>query len=81
MNTQPYDIKTVKRELMIHAKALGIPTGAAETFVEQAVVSATKALKTRKIITERDLRRALVKELKKYNKDFAYVYENYDKII
>ena len=37
--------------------------------------------KSKKIITEQDLNRAIVKELKKYHKDFAYVYENRDKII
>ena len=34
-----------------------------------------------KIITDADLTRAISKELKKYNKDFAYVYQNRDKII
>ena len=81
MNSQPYDVKLIKRELKIHAKALGIPVGAADVFIEKAVAAATKSLDGRKIITERDLKRALVRELKKYNKDFAYVYENYDKII
>ena len=42
---------------------------------------AKKALKNRSIITEKDLNRVILKELKKYHADLAYVYENRDKII
>ena len=37
--------------------------------------------KKKKIITKRDLERTVVAELKKYNADLAYVYQNRDKII
>jgi hypothetical protein len=32
-------------------------------------------------VTESDLRRQIVKELKKLNADLAYAYQNHDKII
>ena len=78
---QPFDPIKIKKDLRIHAKALGIPSGAADDFINRALKDATKTLKTKKLITDRDLDRAIVKELKKYHKDFAYVYQNRDKII
>lgn len=73
--------KTLTKNLKIDAKAIGIPTGAAEIFINKSLTAAQKSLKSKKIITEKDLKLAIVKELKKYNTDFAYVYENHDKII
>ena len=73
--------KTLIKNLKIDAKAIGIPTGAANIFIEKSLKAAENSLKSRKIITEQDLNRAIVKELKKYSTDFAYVYENHDKII
>lgn len=75
------DEKKLKKELMIDAKAVGIPVGAAELFVEKTIKDAKKALKTKKIITESGLERTVSRELKKYNADLAYVFENRDKII
>ncbi|MBQ2643338.1 hypothetical protein IJG11_00250 [Candidatus Saccharibacteria bacterium] len=73
--------KTLIKNLKTDAKAIGIPTGAAEIFINKSLAAAQKSLKSKKIITEKDLKLAIVKELKKYNTDFAYVYENHDKII
>ena len=81
MTSTTYNEASIRRELKIHAKSLGIPAGAAETFINHTLRDATGSLKSKKIITEQDLNRAIVKELKKYHKDFAYVYENRDKII
>ena len=75
------DEKKLKKELLIDAKAVGIPVGAAELFVEKTIKDAKKALKTKKIITESGLERTVSRELKKYNADLAYVFENRDKII
>ncbi|MBO7657341.1 hypothetical protein J6S55_01725 [Candidatus Saccharibacteria bacterium] len=74
-------IKNIESTLKVHAKALGIPSGAAETFIKKSLTAAEKSLKNRKVITNSDLERAIFKELAKYHKDLAYVYENYDKII
>ncbi|RYC74803.1 hypothetical protein [Candidatus Nanosyncoccus alces] len=73
--------KTLIKNLKIDAKAIGIPTGAAEIFINKSLTAAQKSLKSKKIITDQDLKLAIVKELRKYNTDFAYVYENHDKII
>lgn len=73
--------KTLIKNLKIDAKAVGIPAGAAEIFITKSLKATEKSLESRKIITEKDLERVITKELKKYNADFAYVYENRDKII
>lgn len=69
------------KELKIDARGVGIPEGAAEAFIERTMKDAKKSLKNRSIITEKDLNRTILKELKKYHADLAYVYENRDKII
>ncbi len=70
-----------KKELKLHAKALGIPEGSAEIFINNTIDSVNTALKGKNIVTSADVTRLTVKALKKYNKDFAYVYENRDTII
>ena len=74
-------IQPIIKTLKYHAKGLDIPPGAADSFIENSIKAAKKALKGKSIITEQDLKRVLTKELKKYNRDLAYVYENYDIII
>ena len=76
-----FDENEITKDLKIDARAVGIPEGAAEVFVERTMKDAKKTLKNRSIITENDLKRAILKELKKYHADLAYVYENRDKII
>ena len=71
----------LKRELTIDARAIGIPIGSAKVFIERTIESVTKNLAPKSIITEADLKRAVIKELKKYNTDLTYVYQNRDKII
>ena len=75
------DEQSLIHDLKVDARALGIPSGAAEIFITRTVKDAQKSFKSKQIITEQDLKRAIVKELKKYHADFAYVYENRDKII
>ena len=76
-----FNAKSLIKELKIDARALNIPIGAAEIFIDKTINSVQKSLKTKTIITEDDLKRLVVKELKKYHADLAYVYENRDKKI
>ena len=75
------DTKLLTKNLKIDAKAVGIPIGAAESFIDKTLKAIQTTLKSKTIITDKDLDRAIIKELKKYNPDLAYVYENRDKII
>ncbi|MBQ3470153.1 hypothetical protein IJH23_00325 [Candidatus Saccharibacteria bacterium] len=76
-----YNEKDLKKLLKTDAKALGIPSGAAEIFIERTLKSIEKSLKSKDLITESDLTRLVVRELKKYHADLAYVYQNRDKIV
>ncbi len=69
------------KDLKIDARGVGIPEGAAEIFINRTMKEAKKTLKNKSIITETDLKRVIVKELKKYHKDLAYVYQNRDTIV
>ena len=73
--------KNLRSTLKLHARALNVPAGAAESFIEEVIKSTKVQLKSKKIITNNDLTRIVTKELKKYHADLAYVYQNYDKII
>ncbi len=79
--SEPFVEADLKKSLTLYAKALDIPTGAAEIFIDRALSAAKTKLKAKNTITESDLTRTISRELKKYHKDFAYVYENRDKII
>ena len=76
-----FDEEKIRKELKIDAKGVGVPSGAANVFIDRTIQAAKKTLKNKHIITEKDLERIIAKELAKYNADFAYVYENRDKII
>ncbi len=76
-----FDEKAIKKLLKIDARALNIPSGAAEIFIDETLKAVKKSLKSKQLITKKDLDRAIVRELKKYHPDFAYVYKNRDKII
>ncbi|MBQ3348255.1 hypothetical protein IJG29_02630 [Candidatus Saccharibacteria bacterium] len=73
--------KDLEKTLKYHAKSLKIPDGAAEDFIDETIKAVKKSLAKKSIITSQDLKRAAVRELKKYHKDFAYVLEMYDIII
>lgn len=73
--------KGLMKDLKLEARALEIPSGAAEIFIEKAIAAAKTKINQRKIITEQDVTRIVATELRKYHKDLAYVYENRDKII
>lgn len=78
---QDFDQTKLKHELMIDAHAIGIPSGAAEDFIERSLEAAKTSLSNKTIITSQDLKRAIAKELQKYHPDLAYVYQNRDTIV
>ena len=78
---QDFNQIKLKRELMIDARAVGIPSGAAEIFIDHSISSAIESLAKKSLITDQDLKNAIAKQLKKYHPDLAYVYQNRDKII
>ena len=81
MMEKTFDKTALIKELKIDARGIGIPDGSSKIFIEQVVLSVEKKLAKKSLITNSDLKRLIIKELKKYNHDFAYVYENRDKIV
>lgn len=79
--SETFNEKKLIKTLKIDARAIGIPSGAAESFIEKTLIAVKKELKNKTIITNKDLERIVARELKKYNADLAYVYKNRDKII
>lgn len=75
------DEKAIRRELKIDARAIGIPSGAATIFIDRTISDAKKYLATKNTITKKTVKHAIYRELKKYNTDLAYVYQNRDTII
>lgn len=64
-----------------HAQAIGLSAGAAESFITIALERSEARLADKTTITQTDLTRVVASELRKFNADLAYVYQNYDKII
>ena len=81
MKSYTFDENQLRKTLKADAKALGIAPGAARIFIDKALESTVATIQKKRIITELDLTRILTRELKKYHKDLAYVYQNRDKII
>ena len=72
--------KDLERELKIHAKAINLPSGAADDFIKLTLKSVTKRL-SQGDYPPATVRNVVAIELKKYSPDLAYVYKNHDKII
>ena len=76
-----YDRHQLTKDLMIDATGLGVPPAAAELFIQKTLDAVETKLKPKKIITQHDLTLAIAHELKKFHPDFAYIYQNRDKIV
>lgn len=81
MGKEVFDQEVFRKDLKLEAKALGVPSGAADVFIEKTLEETAKKISKKKIITKKDLERIIASELKKYNADLAYVYQIRDKII
>lgn len=73
--------KELRSDLLAEARALRIHIGFAEIIVERVIKVVKSYLSTHPIVTSQDVEDLVYKELKKYNKDLAYIYHNRDKII
>ncbi len=67
-------------ELKVHARAIGLPSGATETFVSLTIRNVSKRL-SQGDYPPATVRNVVAIELKKYSPDLAYAYKNHDKII
>lgn len=81
MSKWRFSKKVLKQDLLREARILNLHAGAVEMIVEKVAEKVQSDLAKKEIVTEYELTKLVVGELKKYNKDLAYVYANRDKII
>ena len=74
-------LKTLEKTLKFHARGLGLPPGSANDIIALTLKSVQTSLSKKRVITDSDVTRAVVKELKTYHADLGYVYQKYDTII
>lgn len=79
--TWTLDTKKLEKKLIHDAKALQMPSGAAETLAREIVQKLQGWTQSRTHATEAEVECYLMSELGKYNPDLAYVYDNRGKII
>lgn len=75
------DPQKMREDILNEAKVLGMAATTTEVFVSRVVDDVIKWLKKRPAVTYDDLNRKIAAEVKKYNEDLAYVYQNRGKII
>ena len=73
--------KKIHEEIKREAKVLGLHPGTSEIIADKVTDKIMNWSKKRSVITEDDLNQRLVKELEKYNKDLAYLFESKGKVI
>ena len=76
-----FDPIALKKSLTRDARALGIPMGSAEAFIERTVNDVVKSLKSEQTPTESGVNRAVIREMKKYSPDFVFYLQHRDQII
>ncbi|MBR0482685.1 hypothetical protein IJJ54_01050 [Candidatus Saccharibacteria bacterium] len=76
-----YSHAGVKQSILRQAKGLKIPQGWAEQIAEKVAKATDEWIADKELVTEDDLRRFVVSQLKELNADIAFAYHNHDKII
>lgn len=76
-----FSSEKLRKDLLAESRALRIHVGFAEIIAEKCSKAVEKYLEIHPIVTEADIEKIVYTELKKYNKDLAYIYHNRDKII
>ncbi len=71
----------LKDDILREARVAKIPSGFAEKIADEVSHKIEKWLDNRPIVTKRSFDMAVVRELKKYNADLAYIFENHGKMI
>ena len=75
------DLAEIERQLHLDAKGLGLHPGAADAFIGRVLRTISTQITHRQITNNRQLHAAIYRELKKYHPDFAYIFQNRDKIV
>ena len=76
-----YSSSGVKQSILRNAKSIGLPEGWAKQIATRVAKETDKWIADKEIVTENDLRRKIISELKELSPDLAYAYQNHDKIL
>ena len=79
--TYEYSSAELKKNILLNAKSLRIPEAWAKQIADRVVKNIDKWIADKELITEDDLRKQIVKELKVLEPNLAFAYRNHDKII
>jgi len=79
--TYEYSSTELKKNILLNAKSLRIPEAWAKQIADRVVKNIDKWIADKELITEDDLRKQIVKELKVLEPNLAFAYRNHDKII
>lgn len=71
----------IAKDILKEARVLKISNETAEKYVKIVSEKVTRWAEKRATVTRLDINRQIAKEIKKYNKDLAFIYENRGKII
>lgn len=79
------DLEFSEKQLMLdlkkEAKVLNLEQGAAELIAEEVTRKVSQWVADKTVITQSDLDRKIVTEVRKYNKDLAFILGERNKII
>lgn len=72
---------TLKKDILKEAKVLKLPEASVKLYAEAVSEKVSAWAMKRGAVTQNDINRETAKEIKKYSKDLAFIYENRGKII
>ncbi|MBR5621351.1 hypothetical protein IKW75_02630 [Candidatus Saccharibacteria bacterium] len=78
---ETFSKELVVKDLLRQARALNIPAASAESYINAVAEKVDAWVKARGRVTESDINAIVAKEIKKYNEDLSFIYENRGKII
>lgn len=76
-----FDKNTLEKDICCEAKLLKIPAGAAKELAHKVANDVEKWASKRPGLTKADLDKRVTAELRKYNDDLSFIYQNRGKII
>ena len=76
-----YSRAGVEQSILASARSARIPEGWAKQIAKRVADGTDRWIEDKDTVTEGDLRRVIVRELKEISPELAFAYSNHDKII
>ena len=81
IKSSDFSLADLRSEILENANSLGVQPSFSDNISKSVVECVEKYLETHPLVTPTDLDLLVVRELKKFHPDLAYIYHNRDKII